>query len=180
MSVATTSPSSAASETASHVQPPATVPAGEACPLCGAPLHPQQEWCLRCGAAARTRLAASPNWKAPIATALVVVVLSLGVLAAALVKLAGDSGSATAPSTTTVTGPATAAAPIQTATTPATTAPGTIAPGTRTPGITIPRITLPGVTTPGAARTSPKRLSGLVPPVEREVRERMLRGAKGK
>ncbi|MBA3808295.1 MAG: hypothetical protein H0X28_07865, partial [Solirubrobacterales bacterium] len=60
---------------------------GEVCPLCGAPLHPEQEWCLRCGAAARTRLAASPNWKAPLLGALLVAVLSLGVLAAALVKL---------------------------------------------------------------------------------------------
>ena len=40
-------------------------PADEACPLCGAPLAPEQEWCLRCGAAARTRLAASPAWKTP-------------------------------------------------------------------------------------------------------------------
>jgi predicted amidophosphoribosyltransferase len=61
----------------------------EACPLCGAPLKPEQSWCLRCGAAARTRLAAQPKWKALVAALLMVVVLSLGVLAAALVKLAG-------------------------------------------------------------------------------------------
>jgi len=54
-----------------------------------APLHPEQEWCLHCGAAARTRLAASPNWKAVLAALAVVVALSLVVLAAALVKLAG-------------------------------------------------------------------------------------------
>lgn len=61
----------------------------EACPLCGAPLRPEQSWCLRCGAAARTRLAAQPKWKGLVAALLLVVVLSLSVLAAALVKLAG-------------------------------------------------------------------------------------------
>ena len=63
--------------------------ATESCPLCGAPLKPEQSWCLHCGAAARTRLAAQPKWKALVAVLLLVVVLSLGVLAAALVKLAG-------------------------------------------------------------------------------------------
>jgi hypothetical protein len=52
-------------------------------------LRPEQNWCLRCGAAARTRLAAQPKWKALVAVLLLVVVLSLAVLAAALVKLAG-------------------------------------------------------------------------------------------
>ncbi len=59
------------------------------CPLCQAPLRPDQSWCLHCGAAARTRLAAQPKWKALVVALLLVVVLSLGVLAAALVKLAG-------------------------------------------------------------------------------------------
>jgi len=59
------------------------------CPLCQAPLRSDQSWCLRCGAAARTRLAAQPKWKALVVVLLLVVVLSLGVLAAALVKLAG-------------------------------------------------------------------------------------------
>jgi predicted nucleic acid-binding Zn ribbon protein len=72
---------------------PRTAPAGiapqEVCPLCGAPLKPEQSWCLRCGAAARTRLAAQPKWKALVVALVVVVVLSLGVLAAALVKLVG-------------------------------------------------------------------------------------------
>ncbi|HTA96110.1 MAG TPA: hypothetical protein VK730_00530 [Solirubrobacteraceae bacterium] len=61
----------------------------ELCPLCQTPLRPDQNWCLRCGAAARTRLAAQPKWKALVVALLLVVVLSLGVLAAALVKLAG-------------------------------------------------------------------------------------------
>lgn len=68
---------------------PEDVVAREACPLCGAPIRSEQNWCLRCGAAARTRLAAQPKWKALVVTLMVVVVLSLAVLAAALVKLAG-------------------------------------------------------------------------------------------
>jgi hypothetical protein len=52
-------------------------------------LRADQSWCLHCGAAARTRLAAQPKWKALVVALLLVVVLSLGVLAAALVKLAG-------------------------------------------------------------------------------------------
>jgi hypothetical protein len=44
---------------------------------------------MRCGAAARTRLAAQPKWKALVVALLVVVLLALGVLTAALVKLAG-------------------------------------------------------------------------------------------
>jgi len=72
---------------------PPAAPAGiapqEACPLCGAPLKPEQSWCLRCGAAARTRLAAQPKWKTLVVSLVVVAVLSLGVLAAALVKLVG-------------------------------------------------------------------------------------------
>lgn len=71
---------------------PLTPTAGaEACPLCGAGLHSEQEWCLSCGAAARTRLAAAPSWKGLMATLAVVVALSLGVLAAALVKLAAGT-----------------------------------------------------------------------------------------
>jgi hypothetical protein len=131
---------------------------GESCPLCGAPLHPEQEWCLRCGAAARTRLAASPGWRAPIVALAVVVALSLGVLAAALVKLAGDSGHSTAaPTTTTVT--STPAAGIPTTTTPTASVPGAALPGASTTATT-PATALPGAgaggtgkptaTTPGA------------------------------
>jgi len=99
--------------------------ATEACPLCGAPLHPEQEWCLSCGAAARTRLAASPGWRGPIVALVVVLVLSLGVLTGSLVKLAGGTPVA-ATQTTTVTTSAAATSrdgflPATTATTTATT-----------------------------------------------------------
>ncbi len=78
----------------------------EACPLCGSPLQGDQDWCLRCGAAAHTRLSATPNWRAPIAVAIVIAALLLGVLAAALVKLARGAGPAPPAVTTVVTAPA--------------------------------------------------------------------------
>jgi hypothetical protein len=68
-----------------------------ACPLCGTPLQADQEWCLGCGAAARTRLAAPTNWKAPVLALALVVALALGALAAALVSLTGPAGSSAAP-----------------------------------------------------------------------------------
>jgi len=61
----------------------------EVCPLCGARLRRDQDWCLRCGAAARTRLAAPPKWKALVLTLVTMAIVALAVLAAALVKLAG-------------------------------------------------------------------------------------------
>jgi hypothetical protein len=129
-----------------QMQAPAQEPPTEACPLCGAPLAADQEWCLRCGAAARTRLAATPNWKAPATTIAVVAALALGVLAAALVKLAGDSGPAPTPTTTTVTTPA-----------QATGAPGASLPGAppaTAPSATVPDTTFPGATVP--SRTTPR------------------------
>jgi hypothetical protein len=159
--------------------------AGEACPLCGAPLHPDQEWCLRCGAAARTRLAASPNWKMPIAVVLVLLALSLGVLAAALVKLAGDSGPARPASTTTVTSAAATTPTVATTAPPATSVPSTGAPTATAPPIaTTPGATtsVPGVGRSGKGTTVPRtstgkgRLFGLGG-VSRALEERLRRQA---
>ncbi len=131
---------------------PAPAPPSEVCPLCHAPLHPEQEWCLHCGAAARTRLAASPRWKGLIAALAVVVALSLGVLAAALVKLAGGSGNAAPAITRTVT---TAASASASALTPST-ATGTTA--ASTPGVKT-ATTRATTTTPGT-KTSTSGSSG--------------------
>jgi predicted nucleic acid-binding Zn ribbon protein len=111
----------------------------ETCPLCGTPLHRDQEWCLRCGGAARTRLAATPNWRAPIAAIVAVIVLSLGVLSAALVDLAGSSSPTKIRVTRIVTTAPAAAlgAPASTGATPTTT-PRTAAPGALVPGLTSP------------------------------------------
>lgn len=130
---------------------PGRLGGSEACPLCGTPLSPEQDWCLRCGAAARTRLAATPNWKAPIATVAVIAALALGVLAAALVKLAGGSGSTAASVTTTVTTAASNTTP--TAAVPG--VPTTVTPGAAVPGATAPSATtgVLGASTPGTPTT---------------------------
>ena len=135
-------------------------PAGDACPLCGAPLRPDQDWCLRCGAAARTRLAATPNWKAPAIALALLVALSLGVLAASLVSLAGSSsGPPVARTVVVTTAQATPTAPAPT--TPAPTAPSTT-PGASAPGASTPT-TPTGSSTTGAGAGSPVAPSGAAP-----------------
>jgi hypothetical protein len=128
MSVATSPPPGGATPAA-----PARVPAAGACPLCGAPLHPDQGWCLNCGAAARTRLAASPSWKGLIAALAVVVALALGVLAAALVSLSGGSSTTPAITRTVTSAAALTSTPASTPTT-ATSANGAATLGTSTTG----------------------------------------------
>jgi hypothetical protein len=64
-------------------------PHATACPRCGRPLSPEQDWCLECGAAARTRLVPTPNWRTPVAllaALLVVVVLALAAVFLALTR----------------------------------------------------------------------------------------------
>jgi hypothetical protein len=127
--------------------PRASVTTTDSCPLCGAALDRNQDWCLSCGAAARTRLAASPNWGAPAVALAVVVVLALGVLAASLVKLAGDSGATPAAITRTVTVPARASATSTTA------SPGGVATGAGSATSSTPtaaRGTRAGATSTGA------------------------------
>jgi hypothetical protein len=165
---------------------PSPSAAGEACPLCGAPLHPEQEWCLRCGAAARTRLAASPNWRAPLLGAVIVAVLSLGVLAAALVKLAGDSGPGPPAATTTVTTAATTPAlPAVAPTTPAAST-AVPAPGTPTPTATTPSTPAQGATQPGKSSATPGKTGsskvGALPPVlaKRLAEQRRAQAREGK
>ncbi len=127
-------PPSGASGSAGAAPPSAPPPLREACPLCGAPLHPEQEWCLQCGAAARTRLASSPGWRGPILALVVLLVLSLGVLAGSLVKLAGGTPAASTHTTTVTTAAAAVTTtapsglgllPNTTATTPTTPTTGT-------------------------------------------------------
>jgi hypothetical protein len=130
-------------------------PLSEACPLCGAPLAPAQDWCLRCGAAARTRLAASPRWTTPVIVVAVVAAIALAVLAAALVKLAGESGSsAKALTGGSLAAPARGAGPG--ASSPAATAPLTPAASAPTTAATAP-------TTPAATPTT--GAIGATPPV---------------
>jgi hypothetical protein len=153
--------------------------------LCDTPLHPEQEWCLRCGAAARTRLAATPGWKAPIIALTVVVALSLGVLTAALVDLAGNSGSSAPATATTVTTAASAPSPTPTQSTPATSTPTATTPATTLPGAAVPGATIAPNTTGAGTGTAPGRSLprtgarrakrfGLGPILEKRLRERGL------
>jgi hypothetical protein len=162
----------------------------EACPLCGSSLDPRQDWCLSCGAAARTRLAATPNWRAPIAAIAVAAALALGVLAAALVKLAGDSGSGSAPSTTTVTSVAGASTA---ATTPAASTPGAASAPATTPttgAATTPTVTAQpgnagGIASPNSsptvtAKTGVAAIPGLTPTQRKHLEKLLKRGGKKK
>jgi len=128
---------------------------GTACPRCGAHVAADQDWCLTCGDAARTRLVPTPNWRLPIAIAGIVCALALFVIAASFVQLTRDDApvttTTTAPAATTATTappPATTAPPTTTAPPAATTAPPTTVPPavtTAAPGATTP--TAPGQTT---------------------------------
>jgi hypothetical protein len=106
---------------------PGPAPVPLRCPRCGANVAPEQDWCLECGAPARTRLAPTPNWKAPIALVAVVVLLAGVALAFAFSSLTSDDGKVTAATATT-------AAPAQpNETQPQSTVP-TAPPATQPPG----------------------------------------------
>ena len=159
---ATTSPQSWTPERPSGS--PAQEAGPEACPLCGQPLAPTQDWCLRCGGAARTRLAASPRWSGPVIAVAVVAAIALAVLAVSLVKLAGGSSSSAkqltrsslgAPLTPTVRlgGASAPAATAPTGTIP--TAPAGTAPATPAPPAGAHAGSGATSTTPQPTRTSP-------------------------
>jgi|HubBroStandDraft_2_1064218.scaffolds.fasta_scaffold02906_4 hypothetical protein len=185
--------STATSQPPRNSQPPAggisttpsvPPPAGDACPLCGAPLHPEQAWCLNCGAAARTRLAASPSWKGPIGVFAAVLALALGVLAAALIDLAG--GSAPVPAITRTVTTAPAAITPSTSSTATTTAPGSLLPGagssttstsaTGTAGATA----TPTTATPSATPTSttPGLSTKPAPPIGAKTKNEISKAAR--
>lgn len=124
-----------------------------ACPRCGAELPGDRAWCLECGLAARTRLAPTPNWRAPLYAAGAIGLACLAALVVAFVVLTGDNAPvpstsstpapavpttppATVPATTTVTIPATP--PPSTLVVPTTAATTTVAPPATTPTTTAP------------------------------------------
>ncbi|MBA2261128.1 MAG: hypothetical protein H0W03_00500 [Solirubrobacterales bacterium] len=73
------------------------------CPRCDASLRDDQDWCLECGAPARTRLAPAPNWRVPAVVVVTMIVLAGAAFAFAFVRLTDDGGGP-APSST-VTAP---------------------------------------------------------------------------
>jgi cell division septation protein DedD len=89
--------------------PPTTVE--RRCPQCGAQLSADQEWCLDCGAAASTRIAAPRGWKVPLAVVGVLLALALIGIVLALVELAGDPEQVTEAPATPTPAPTAAAAP---------------------------------------------------------------------
>jgi hypothetical protein len=114
------------------------------CPRCSATVAPDQDWCLECGAPARTRLAQTPNWQLPTVAIAAIILVAGAMLAFAFVKLTDDGSvpasstpaaittaapvppaAATGPTgpagTTGPTGPAAAPAPTTTLSTPTTT-----------------------------------------------------------
>jgi hypothetical protein len=94
---------------------PGPAPAALRCPRCGATVAPEQDWCLECGAPARTRLAPTPGWRAPLAAIAVVIVLAGAAFAFAFSDLTADDGNV---SSATATTPATTPAGDTTAQTP--------------------------------------------------------------
>ena len=65
-------------------------PTERACPRCGASLASDQEWCLSCGTAVRTRIAPTPRWRVPVVLVGALVALIAAALVLALVELSGD------------------------------------------------------------------------------------------
>jgi cytoskeletal protein RodZ len=136
------------------------------CPRCSAALADEQDWCLECGAAARTRLAPTPHWQLPTIAIAAIVLVAGALFAFAFVKLTGDGATTpaqTAPLSATqpVTPPAAVApaapAPTITATTPSqtqTTAPPTSVPGQKA----APALGRSKKTKPRASATSPKHV----------------------
>lgn len=110
------------------------------CPRCGATVAPDQDWCLDCGAAARTRIATTPRWQTPVAVVFGLLALAIGGLGFAFADLTADAGRlAPAPTTTT---------PVQLvppASTPATVPPVVPLPETSATTTTTTTTTLPAV-----------------------------------
>lgn len=75
------------------------------CPRCDAALRHDQDWCLECGAPARTRLAPPPDWRLPAVAVVTMVVLATAAFAFAFVRLTDDGGGP-APSSTVTAPPA--------------------------------------------------------------------------
>ena len=71
-------------------EPAAEQPLG-GCPRCGAPLRPDQDWCLNCGAAVTTHVAGAPGWRTPVAIVGVVLLLAAAGLLVAFLELSDDA-----------------------------------------------------------------------------------------
>ncbi len=98
---------------------PAPLPA-PACVRCGTPLREDQEWCLNCGAASATRIAAPSGWRAPLAIVGGVLAIALAGLVIAFLAISDDSDQLTklAQATTATPTPQAGATPAPSGTAP--------------------------------------------------------------
>lgn len=124
-----------------------------ACPRCGATVEGDQSWCLECGLAARTRLARTPNWRAPLVAAGAIGLAAIVALIVAFLVLTGDNAPLPTTAAPAATAPAvTTAAPATTTAAPVTTVPTT--PGT-TPTVPVVPETVPTTPTIPTTTTTP-------------------------
>lgn len=145
--------------------PPAVDPEGSGspgpirCPRCSATVGPYQDWCLECGAPARTRLARVPNWRAPVAVVTVVALVAGIALAVAFAALTDSDedvpGVEPAPTAASTPAPpgSPAAPPVSIPAAPGAPAPGATAPAAPAPpapGVTVPTTPPPAATAPAA------------------------------
>ena len=130
------------------------------CPRCSSPIGGDQDWCLECGAPARTRLAQTPNWRLPTVAIGAVVLIAGALLAFAFVKLTNDNGAAPAAATSTApvvdTVPAAPVPPPVTAPLPAATTTAPVGPAipSTVPGQTTVPVTPPVTGQPPAQTTT--------------------------
>jgi hypothetical protein len=143
------------------------------CPRCSATVGADQDWCLECGAPARTRLAPTPNWQLPTVAIAAMVLLAGALLAFAFVDLTRDDGATAGTTPTAVVetvAPAAVVPPPVVQTTATSTAPvdpavPTTVPGQETTATVPPTSTIPagtpatpattGTTATGTATTKP-------------------------
>jgi hypothetical protein len=124
--------------------PPPPPPPGRTCPNCGAPVGADQDWCLSCGTAITTQVAAATGWRTPLAIVAAVLLIAAAALVFAFVELSGEADrAANAPAPTGATG--------VTGPTGATTGPSGVTGPTGTTGPTGPIDTA----TPAAATPAP-------------------------
>ena len=142
-------------------QPPAgpgqlPPPGSLRCPRCSATVGPDQDWCLECGAPARTRLAPTPNWQLPTVAIGAIVLLAGALLAFAFVELTDDDGvtAGTTPTAVVETAPpAVVVPPAVVAPTATTTAPVAPAVPETVPGQPAPTPTTATTATTGTTTT---------------------------
>ena len=72
-------------------QPASPPEATEHVPSCGAPMEPEQDWCLNCGTAAPGSLGERPGWRAASTVIALALLLVLGAVGAGYAALTGDS-----------------------------------------------------------------------------------------